>query len=167
MANQDYINYTINDFDNFDCLKLSKGIYFLLIFVLRGYVVWLVSVANMKDHTSFIQWVFPDTKIFYLSLFSGCIGLFVLLIMSLRRPTAPLWVKQLWPKSRILLIIALLFDLLVHFIAFMQGTMLSIMWLLTHGVVVSSFIIYCFSSKRLKINLAEFPVEITNNTRRK
>lgn len=157
MANQDYLQYTINDFDNFDCLKLSKGIYLLLLFILRGYVVWLISVANMKDHTSFLALVFPDTSLFYLSLFSGSIGLLVLLLISLRRPNAAPWVQALWPHSKYLFIAALMFDFFVTLYAYYIELFSSYYWLLAQLSCVLLFIFYCLSSKRLRINLNEFP----------
>ncbi|WP_448246608.1 DUF2919 family protein [Thalassotalea agariperforans] len=157
MANQDYLNYTINDFDNFDCLKLSKGIYLLLLFILRGYVVWLISVANMQDHTSFLALVFPDTSLFYLSLFSGSIGLLVLLLISLRRPNAATWVQALWPHSNYLFIAALLFDFFVTLYAYYIELFSSYYWLLAQLTCVLLFSVYCVCSKRLAINLREFP----------
>lgn len=163
MANKDYLQYSINDFDNFDCLRLSKGIYFLLMFVLRGYLVWIISVANMSDSTSFIEWIFPETELFYLSLFSGCIGLLVLMLMSLRRPNAANWVVKLWPQSRRLLVTALIFDFLVTSIAFYLGALTSTLWLVSQASIVVLFMVYCFKSQRLRINLAEFPQPLLKN----
>ncbi|MGJ8693098.1 MAG: DUF2919 family protein [Thalassotalea sp.] len=155
-----YKNYTINDFDSFDCLKLSKGLYLSLFFVLRGYVVWLVSVANMKDHTSFIALVFPDTTLFYLSLLSGAVGLIVLLLISLRKPSAPAWVQSWWPKTRVLLVAALLFDLTVSFIAYYQNIIWSPVWLFSQIVIVMILVLTCFRNQRLEINLSEFPAPL-------
>jgi len=152
-----YQNYSIEDFDKFDCLKLSKRFYLVLLFVLRGYIVWLMSVTNMKDRVATMQWIYPETNLFFLSLISGVIGLLVVLIISLRRPEAPRWVKQLWPYCRTLLVMALIFDFSINLIGFFYWQLTSVSWLICQGLVVFVLIYLCFSSKRLQINLIEFP----------
>ncbi len=157
MTKNQYENYSLKDFDKYNCVTLSKGIYFILIFVLRAYLVWLMSVTNMKDRVAMIQWVFPQKSLFYISLFSGLIGLFVLLVITLRRPDAALWVKKCWRHSKILLTVALLFDLAVSIIAFLYGQYFSLNILLLQVCIVVCFIVYMMKNERFNINLAEFP----------
>ncbi len=152
-----YEKYSIEDFDKFDCLKLSKRFYIILLFVLRGYVVWLMSVTNMKDRIATMQWIYPETNLFFLSLMSGAIGLFVILLISLRRPDAANWTKNLWPYSRVLLIVALVFDFTINLIGFFYWELTSSLWLICQGFIVLVLITMCFSSNRMKINLVEFP----------
>ncbi len=155
-----YANFLPKHFDNFDCLKLAPGIYLILLFVLRAYIVWIMSVTNMRDHVGIIQWVFPQTSLFYLSLFSGVVGLFVVLVLSLRRPNAANWVRSSWQRCQLLLIIALLFDLLITVLGFFVWQLQSISWLLVHGTLVIGAITYILLSKRFAINLAEFPEQL-------
>lgn len=157
MADPNYSTYSINDFDRFDCLKLSSGLYWALLFVLRGYVVWLFSVANMKDHTSFLSLVFPDKHLFYLNLISGLPGLFVFLLICLRRPNAAPWVKYCWRKSHYFLLVALIFDFFVMFYAYFTGAIQTLMWGSFQLGFMLLFALYFFMSKRLSINLTEFP----------
>jgi len=155
-----YAQYSPNDFDNFDCLKISKGIYLIVLFVLRGYLVWLMSVTNMNDRVGVIQWIYPDPKIFYLSLFSGVVGLFVLLVLSLRRPEASKWVRVSWLNIREVLLAAMLFDLFINVlaIAFWQINLSS--WLIFNVIVVFSCSTFLFTSKRVAININEFPEKL-------
>lgn len=155
-----YQQYSVGDFDHYDCLKLSKRFYLVLLFVLRGYLVWLMSVTNMRDRVSIISWVYPETSLFYLSLISGAVGLFVLLIISLRRPEAANWVQVSWYHSRKFLIAALLFDLLTHGAGFFYWQLISIEWLIMQVIITITLIFLCFNSERFKINLAEFPQKI-------
>ncbi len=152
-----YQQYSVQDFDSYDCLKLSKRFYLALLFILRGYIVWLMSVTNMRDRVSFIQWIYPDKSLFYLSLFSGVGGLFVLLVISLRRPDAQNWVELSWRYCRVIMVIALLFDLLIHFIGFFSWQLSSISWLIMQAVITFALIILCYRSERLNLNLTEFP----------
>lgn len=83
--------------------------------------------------------------------------LFVLLVISLRRPNAYLWVERVWPYSRYLLVIALSFDFAVTLVGFFYWQLLSLPWVIGQGIVVLVLIKLCFTSERMKINLAEFP----------
>lgn len=155
-----YQQYSVADFDNYDCLKLSKRFYIVLLFVLRGYLVWLMSVTNMRDRVSIISWIYPETSLFYLSLISGTVGLFIVLIISLRRPEAPQWVQVSWQHSRKILIAALLFDLLTHCIGFFYWQLISVEWLIMQAILTVTLIVLCYNSERFDINLSEFPQKI-------
>ena len=155
-----YANFLPKHFDNFDCLKLAPGIYLVLLFVLRAYIVWIMSVTNMRDHVGIIQWIFPQTSLFYLNLASGALGLFIVLVLSLRRPNAASWVRSSWKKCDVLLIIALIFDLLITLLGYFIWQLQSMSWLLVHGTLVVAAITYILLSKRFAINLAEFPEEL-------
>ncbi|MBL4823505.1 MAG: DUF2919 domain-containing protein [Colwellia sp.] len=152
-----YQHYSVADFDSYDCLKLSKRFYLVLLFVLRGYLVWLLSVTNMRDRISIISWVYPETSLFYLSLVSGTVGLFVLLMISLRRPEAANWIQFSWQHSRKFLIAALLFDLCTHGLGFFYWQLISVEWLIMQVFITVTLIVLCYNSERVTINLTEFP----------
>ncbi len=155
-----YQQYSVQDFDSYDCLKLSKRFYLALLFILRGYIVWVMSVTNMRDKVSIIQWIYPETSLFYLSLFSGAIGLFVLLIISLRRPEASLWVQWSWQHSRMIIVLALLFDLFTHMLGYFYWQLSSISWLIMQAIITVTLIVMCYRSERLNLNLKEFPQKL-------
>ena len=155
-----YAEYSIGDFDKHDCLKISQSIYLILLFVLRGYIVWIMSVTNMKDRVSIIEFVYPDPKLFYFSLFSGMAGLFVVFLLALRRPDASLWVQKIWPHSRKVILFALLFDLLITMLGFWFWQLFSAVELLLHIAVVTGLTVYLFKSQRFCINLMEFPQKV-------
>lgn len=155
-----YQHYSVGDFDSYDCLKLSKRFYLVLFFILRGYLVWLISVTNMRDRVSIITWIYPETSLFYLSLLSGSVGLYVVLIISLRRPEAAHWVQVSWRHCRTILLVALLFDLLAHIIAYFYWQMFSLEWIVIQLIISFTLIVLCYSSERFKINIEEFPQKV-------
>lgn len=152
-----YQNYSVKDFDKFDCLKLSKVYFFAILFIVRAYVVWIMSVTNFNDSVATIQWLYPETTVFYLHLLSGALGLFLIIFISLRRPNSPTWVKSLWPYSRLLLAVTLLFDLLINLIGYFYWQLTSITWLMGQATIVLLLISLSYRNKRIKINLIEFP----------
>ena len=114
----------------------------------------------MRDKVSFIAWVYPDTSLFYVSLFSGVLGLIVVLMINLRRPDAAQWVQIGWCYSRALLITALLFDLFIHILSYFYWQLFSINWLIIQLIITVVLTLLCYTSNRIKINLAEFPQKI-------
>jgi len=156
--NNDYKNYSVEDFDKYNCVKISMSIYLVLLFVLRGYLVWIMSVTNMRDRVAIIQFVYPDTSLFLLSLFSGALGLVIVVLLSLRRPNAATWVQAFWPYCRRIMVFALVFDLVVSIMAYSYWQLLSMTWLVIQISIVISLIVICFKSQSLSINLREFPV---------
>ncbi|PCI60986.1 MAG: hypothetical protein COB35_07350 [Gammaproteobacteria bacterium] len=158
-----YADYGVNDFDKFDCLKLSKIIFLSLLFILRGYIVWIMSVTNMRDRVAIIEWLYPDPKLFYLSLVSGAFGLFLVLIISIRRPDAPNWVRISWINYRSIIITGLILDLAISAFGYFYWQLLSLIWLFSQTSIVSALSYFLFTSKRIKINLAEFPEKMPEN----
>jgi hypothetical protein len=167
MIKHNYSSYSVQDFDNFDCLKVSKWLYLSLAFILRGYVVWLMSVTNMKDRVGIIQWIYPETSLFYLSLGSGALGIFIVLVLSLRRPKAKNWVQRSWSNMKSIIILALLFDLVICIAGFFYWHLLSLTWLITQAIIVVGLIIMLNVSKKFSINIAEFPEPLPEIKRKK
>lgn len=160
MRKHQYAKYSLKDFNQFDCLKLSKSIYAILAFVTRGYIVWILSISNMKNQTSTIEMVFPDPKMFYLSLVSGAVGLFVILVISLRRPDAYPWVKICWQHIRKFLLFALIVDLIVSLIGYFYLSIISLSWLLIQLSITLLLIVFLYTSHKLRLNIQEFPPEL-------
>lgn len=160
MANPLYAQYSIEDFDKFDCLKISKWLYAMLAFVLRGYVVWIMSVTNMQDRVGIMQWIFPQKSLFYLSLLSGAMAIFLVFVVSLRRPEAPNWVQYCWRHFRFFIFTAFAFDLIVSFVAVYYWQLLSWSWFALQSAVVTVFVIATYKSQRLRINISEFPEKL-------
>ena len=158
-----YARLTVRDFDRFDCVTISKGVYLILAFILRGYLIWIISVTNMNDRVAIIEWLYPQKAMFYLSLCSGALGLFIVLIFSLRRPNAALWVQWCWHHCRYFIISALLFDLIVSLVGYIRYELLSFHWLVLQAIVVLLAIMFLFTNRKFQLNLREFPEQINSN----
>ena len=154
---EQFKHFSVGDFDRFDCVKISWVYYIVLGFLLRGYVVWLMSVTNFNDRVGVISWIYPEPKLFYLNLCSGAIGLFVLLLLSLRRPDAANWVQIAWPKARLFLIVAIVFDIMINAVGYGFWQLTSLMAFSAQTIIGLFLILLCFISQRMKLNLAEFP----------
>jgi len=152
--------FSPKDFDRYDCVKLSWLIYICLAYVLRGYVVWVMSVTNMQDRVGVIQSIYPEQSLFYLSLLSGSLGILLVFLLSMRRPEASEWVKRLCKKLRMLLIATMLFDLSINAVAYFKFDMISFTWLAGQVFIVSLLAILLMNSKRIAFNIKEFPEKL-------
>jgi len=153
-------DFSPRDFDKYDCVKLSWLIYICLAYVLRGYVVWIMSVTNMQDRVGVIQSIYPEQSLFYLSLLSGSLGILLVFLLSMRRPDAGDWVKRLCRKLRILLIATMLFDLMINAIAYFTFEMISGVWLAGQALIVGTLAVLLMTSKRIAFNIEEFPEKL-------
>ena len=156
MAEQ-FKHFTVSDFDRFDCVKLSKTLYLSIAYLLRGYLVWMMSVTNLNDKVGIIEWIYPDPKLFYLNLVSGSLGLFVVFLVSLRRPNASDWVKTVWPHTLKIVLAALVLDSFIVFIGYYKWQLIGMDVMLVQLLIALIVAIPCLLSKRLRLNLAEFP----------
>jgi hypothetical protein len=160
MAKNLYKNAKINDFNKYNCIKLSCWFYFSTAYLLKAYFVWIMSIASSNDRMSFITMIYPEQKLFYVNLFSGLMGIFLFILISLRRPNANKWVKDIWPKIKSITIFMLFLDLLITLIAFFIWQLLSLQSVLLHAGVVLTLLVNAFNNDRLILNLLEFPEEI-------
>lgn len=153
--------YSINDFDKHNCLKLFWGFYLLLAFLLRGYVIGVLSLSNLRDKLSLIQWFYPESSLFYLSLLSGIPALMLLLLMFSRKPEASDWIKNLWPKFLLLCSFVFIIDLSFYWGLFLFEEQGQLKWLIGQSILGLLIIALCKFSTRATINLSEFPETIT------
>ena len=160
VSKHQYADLKPSDFDKYDCVKISPIIYLALVFVLKAYIVWIFTLTNMQDRLSIIQFFYPDKWVFFGNLASGAIGIFALLVLSLRRPDAAHWVQYLWPKYREIIVLALLFDIVMSTLATLLWEIGHMQWVLVQLVLAVVVTVCLYMSKRIKINLQEFPEKL-------
>ncbi|WP_448549247.1 DUF2919 family protein [Thalassotalea fusca] len=155
-----YADLKPTDFDKFDCVKISPIIYLALMFVLKAYLVWILTVTNMQDRASIIQFFYPDKWVFFVNLASGAVGILALVVLTLRRPDTAQWVKWLWQRYNLLIVFALIFDLLINIAAVWLWSIGNYQWILTTSIIAVLITICLYKSKRVNINLQEFPEKL-------
>lgn len=160
-------NYTIKDFDKYNCVKLSFSYYLILLYLLRGYAIGMASLANLKDKLSLIQWFYPDSSMFYLSLLFSVPNLILLYVVIARKPDSPQWLKVLWQKVLPFSVLLVSIDLLIYWGQYLLVTQGSLHRLLIQTAVAVSILLYCTLSARAKLNRLEFPEHIEENPKGK
>lgn len=162
-----FAKYSIKDFDKYNCLKLSFSFYFILLYLLKGYAIGMVSLSNFKDKLSVIQWFFPDSNLFYLSLLFGVPGLFLMYVIFQRKPDTATWVKRLWRRIYWLALALIIIDSLIYWGLYLLWHLGEFTFLVSQSILALLVTTYFSKSHRAKINRQEFPEPIPDEPKRK
>lgn len=95
--------YTPDNFDKHHYLKPPIGFYFLLVVLLRPYIVWVMSIANREDSTVLLEMLYPNKFDFLTGLAIGSGAVLVTGMFSMRREKTFSWLPKVWGYSRYLL----------------------------------------------------------------
>lgn len=87
----------------------------IFLFLLRAYVVLILSIANMGDRTGLIDLVYPDRLMMSLSALAGVPAALLVYAWMKRNPGAPPHVRNIWGKGRAILAVSALLNICVIF----------------------------------------------------
>ncbi len=159
-----YAKYSVNDFDQYHCVTVSWWLYLSILWILRGYLVWIISVTNMQDHVAIISYLYPDVHQFYVALIAGAVGFIPAVALLLRKPNAARWVKQYWRKIKHWLISLIVIHTLMSLYLQWQWQILSTQHEIGEIAISCLLILAILRSQRLTINSIEFPEKIDEKT---
>ncbi|MEE8429253.1 MAG: DUF2919 family protein [Gammaproteobacteria bacterium] len=154
MANQ----YPFSAYDKYLCLKPDFSVWLVLVFLLRPYVVVLLSIANRKDHTGLINLVYSDRLAMILAAIAAIPAIFVVYAFIKRKPDAPDKVRRIWQHGRELLLGSSFLNVLVVFLPLLTGIAREISTVGWAQFGISAYIIYyLFTERRVRDTFADFP----------
>ena len=142
------------------CLSLGTVAWVVILFLMRPYVVLLVSVTNRSNRMEFIELVYPDRLWLAIDTVAALPAVILVAVTFLRRPNAASWVKAVWKKGRHLLLASAVLNAIVAMAALALAD--------SHKVSIVSPVLLCFSawslwyllmSKRMHDVFYDFPVE--------
>lgn len=73
-------------------LKTPLSLTLLLLFFMRGYVAWIISLTFSEDRSLLLQFFYTSTEQFALALLVGFPAVFVLIMLFQLKDTVPQWV---------------------------------------------------------------------------
>ena len=115
-------HHSITCYDKYLCLKPSIMMWVIFLFLLRAYVVLILSVVNMRDRTGLIDMVYSDRLAMSLGALAGIPAALLVFSWMKRKPGAPQHVRTIWGKGRALLAISALLNACVIFVPIWMGT---------------------------------------------
>jgi len=94
------------DYDKHGCLKLPLVLYASLAYLLKGYVIWIVSLSYRQEPAALLNIFYPSRQDFYGALILGIPALICAVVFSLRRVDMPKLIQWMWHKIRWMLIVS-------------------------------------------------------------
>lgn len=84
-------------------LKTPSSLLFILLFFMRGYVAWVISLTFVEDRTRLLKFFYTNTEQFGLALMVGAPALLILVLLTqVKVDTAP-WVSSSFRAMPLLL----------------------------------------------------------------
>lgn len=152
--------HAISRYDKNLCLKPDATIWLIFLFLLRAYVVLILSVVNMSDRMGLINLVYPDRLTMSLGALAGIPAALLAYAWINRRPSAPQYVRNIWGNGRAFLVVSALLNAGVIFVPFWMGTLHTIpaeSW--AQFAIALLIVIVVYSSSYIRDCFNDFPGE--------
>ncbi len=150
--------YPFSAYDKYLCLKPDFSIWLVLAFLLRPYVVVLLSITNRRDTMGLINLVYSDRLAMILAAIAAIPAIFVVYAFIKRVPDAPDKVRRIWQHGRELLLGSSFLNILVVFLPLLTGLVRGVSMIGWAQFGVSVYIIYyLFTERRVRDTFADFP----------
>jgi hypothetical protein len=153
-------NYPIESYDKDLCLKINDTLWIILLFLLRPYVITVISLANRTDRTGIINMIYSDKMALWWGLLAGVPAFLVIYAWIRRKPEASPFIRKLWHRGRELLMVSAILNAIIVFIPLWMGVVHRVTiagWIqlaLSLGVVVA-----LYSSAYIRDCFADYPKE--------
>lgn len=103
------------DFDFEGRLKIPLGFYLGILYLLRGFIIWIISLTYSDDRSLLIGLIYSNVSLFALTILTGAPALITFFIFSLKKQREKAWYKSIWSLQSKMLLIALFTDLVIQF----------------------------------------------------
>ncbi len=152
--------YAIESYDKHLCLRMNDTLWVILLFLLRPYLVTIISLVNRTDRTGLIDMVYSDKLVLWWAFLAGIPAVFVVYAWNRRRPGASMFARKVWRRGRELLAVSALCNIAVVFMPLWLG--------LAHHIdkvgwvqfaISLAIAVTLYSSPYIKDCFADFPEE--------
>lgn len=75
-------------------LKTPLSLLFVVLFFMRGYVAWIISLTFVEDRTRLLKFFYTNTEQFGLALLVGAPALFILILVTQVKTEIAPWVSS-------------------------------------------------------------------------
>ena len=155
--------YSFSDYDKYVCLKLSLGIWLVIVYFLRPFILAISSVqmgrGNKNASVSGLKdMVYPDDFGFFIGCLAALLVIPVIIAYIKRKPGASDSIKKLWHNGAKFLTVVAILNIVILFIPSRMGASYHITTLgwVQLGIAVG-IIIFLNTSQRVKDTFADFP----------
>lgn len=140
------------------CLNMSTGMWLVLAFLLRPYVIMIMSLANRRDRMGLINMFYADRFGMVLGALAAVPALLLIYAWFKRKPDAPDRVRWLWRHGRVLLIASIVLNIVIVFVPVLLGKAAGIGYVgALQLALCAGILLYLLRSQRVEDTFADFP----------
>ena len=138
------------DFDFEGRLKVPLGFYLGIVYLLRGFIIWIISLTYSDDRSLLLGLIYSDSSLFGLTIITGLPALFTFFLFSLKKQKEKSWYKAIWALQIWFLLTALLTDFILQFYT-ISYHITQIHWVQMVLLIVGGYLFwYWFKSDKIK-----------------
>jgi len=151
-------------YDKHGCLKIPLTLYLALAYLLKGYVIWIMSLSYRQDPAALLNIFYPNRNDFYDTLLVGIPAIICAIIFCFRHVNMPKIIEWSWFKIRWFLMLSTLIQL---GLSLGKGNVswynlqhpLTHSWVLLDFSILFGILIYLMLNQYVKDVSNEFPYE--------
>jgi len=158
--------YDFSEYDKYLCLKVSAGLWFVILYLLRPYIILAASLRMGRGGSGAAgaggvrNLLYPDDFSLVLALLATVPALLFVYAWTRRRPGAGVLVKQLWKNGANLLAAAAVLNIVIVFVPLLTGAVTRVHLLGWVQIALVPVIVgYLYSSRRIRDTLEDFPAD--------
>ncbi|QYJ76842.1 MULTISPECIES: DUF2919 domain-containing protein [Shewanella] len=137
-------------------IKPPLGLYLLLTFLARGWVVFVASLTQFSDRAGLVRLFYPHKESFLLALATGFGALLCYGLIILERKARPDWAMSLFSHLKWLLWPLLVLDAVMLVARLLSSGFLFSWTAAADAVLIFWFAIYLLKSSHLRLYLADW-----------
>ena len=158
MANR--LKYPLSAYDKYICLDVSVGLWLVIAFLMRPYVIVVMSVANRRDPMGLIDVFYADRSHLALGALAAIPAVLLFIAWNKRKPGASASVRALWHRGRALLTASAVLNAVIAVLPLVHGRAGGIDYLGVVQLALCGWIlVYLYDSERVRDTFADFPEE--------
>ncbi|MFQ5642942.1 MAG: DUF2919 family protein [Thiogranum sp.] len=152
--------YSIDRYDKNLCLRMNDTLWLILLFLLKPYLVMIISLVNRTDRTGIINMVYSDKMALWWGLLAGVPAVLVIYAWIKRKPGASSFARNLWRRGRALLAGSAVSSVAIVFIPFFMGAVHQVSKAEWIQLVISiGIVVTLYSSPYIKDCFSDYPSE--------
>jgi hypothetical protein len=157
------MKYDIKNYDENLCLRISPIMWIAILFLLRDYVIGLLSVVNFKDQLALINLFYSNPAQLFLGVLAGLPVLVVLYAWRERKPDASVRTKWIWRNGRGLLVTSAVLNIVAVVLSIFIGMSHHLDYAAqAHVAVCGAVLGFLLTSKRVSETFSDFPKSVGN-----
>jgi len=151
--------YGFSAYDGNLTLKVSPTLWLAVIFLLRPYVIMVLSFANRRDPMALLEMFYADRQPMVVASIAALpVILFLVAYMKRSKAENVSWAKRLWHRGRELLMVSAVLNVFVVFFPYLVDPHHKMTLVGVTQLLITLFVVlFLARSKRVKDTFADYP----------